>query len=55
MGYQSVLIDALWDKQIGRKGIEKLAEYAKAKESPFTYGITPMAIGMMHLKVREVS
>lgn len=31
MGYQSVLIDALWDKQIGRKGIEKLAEYAKSK------------------------
>lgn len=31
MGYQSVLIDALWDKQIGRKGIEKLAEYAKNK------------------------
>ena len=31
MGYQSVLIDALWNKQIGRKGIEKLAEYAKSK------------------------
>ena len=31
MGYQSVLIDAFWDKQIGYKGIEKLARYGKEK------------------------
>lgn len=31
MGYQSVLVDNWWDKRIGRKGIEKLAEYAKSK------------------------
>ena len=28
MGYQSVLVDALWDKQIGRDKIEELAKYA---------------------------
>lgn len=31
MGYQSVLVDALWDKQIGRDKIEKLAKYGKDK------------------------
>ena len=31
MGYQSVLIDAFWDKQIGYEGIEKLARYGKEK------------------------
>lgn len=32
MGYQSVLIDALWDKQIGRGKIEQLAQYAALKK-----------------------
>ncbi len=32
MGYQSVLIDALWDKQIGYDRMEKLAAYAAGKE-----------------------
>ena len=32
MGYQSVLVDALWDKQIGRDKIEELAKYGKNKE-----------------------
>lgn len=31
MGYQSVLVDALWDKQIGRDKIEDLAKYGKDK------------------------
>lgn len=31
MGYEYILVDALWDKQIGRKGIEALANYAKSK------------------------
>lgn len=31
MGYQSVLVDALWDKQIGRDKIEKLAKYGAEK------------------------
>ena len=31
MGYQSVLVDALWDKQIGREKIEELAKYGKNK------------------------
>lgn len=31
LGYQTVLVDGLWDKQIGRDGIEKLAAYAKEK------------------------
>ena len=31
MGYQSVLVDALWDKQIGRDKIEELAKYGKNK------------------------
>lgn len=31
MGYQSVLVDALWDKQIGRDKIEELAKYGKDK------------------------
>lgn len=31
MGYQTVLIDALWDTQIGRDKIEELAEYAENK------------------------
>lgn len=31
MGYQSVLVDALWDTQIGRDRIEKLAKYAASK------------------------
>jgi hypothetical protein len=31
MGYESVLIDALWDTQIGRDKIVELAEYAKSK------------------------
>ena len=31
MGYQSVLVDALWDKQIGREKIEELAKYGKDK------------------------
>lgn len=31
MGYQSLLIDALWDKQIGRDRIARLAQYAASK------------------------
>lgn len=31
MGYQSVLVDALWDKQIGHDKIEELAKYGKDK------------------------
>ena len=31
MGYRSVLVDALWDKQIGYKRMEELARYAKSK------------------------
>lgn len=31
MGYQSVLVDALWDKQMGRDKIEELAKYGKDK------------------------
>lgn len=31
MGYQTVLVDALWDTQIGYKGIEELARYGKSK------------------------
>ena len=31
MGYQSVLIDAFWDKQIGYEGIAQLARYGKEK------------------------
>ncbi len=36
MGYQSVLVDALWDTQIGRDKIEKLAQYA-AKKGVYLY------------------
>lgn len=32
MGYQSVLVDALWDTQIGRDKIKELAEYGAKKE-----------------------
>lgn len=31
MGYQSVLVDALWDRQIGRDKIEELAKYGMQK------------------------
>jgi hypothetical protein len=31
MGYESVLVDALWDTQVGREGVEELARYAKSK------------------------
>lgn len=31
LGYNSVLVDALWDTQIGREGIERLAAYGKSK------------------------
>ena len=31
MGYESVLIDALWDTQIGREKIAELARYGKSK------------------------
>lgn len=31
MGYESVLVDALWDKQIGRDSIAELARYGAAK------------------------
>lgn len=31
MGYQTVLVDALWDKQIGRDRIVDLARYAESK------------------------
>ncbi len=31
MGWESVLVDALWDSQIGYEGIEKLAKYGKDK------------------------
>ena len=30
-GYEAILVDGLWDKQIGRKRIEELAKYAKSK------------------------
>ena len=30
--YEAVLVDALWDKQIGRKRIEELSKYAKSKK-----------------------
>lgn len=31
MGYETVLVDALWDTQIGYDGIEQLARYGKSK------------------------
>lgn len=31
IGYETVLVDALWDTQIGRKGIEELADYGRGK------------------------
>ena len=31
MGYQSILVDALWDTQIGRERIKELAEYGAKK------------------------
>lgn len=31
MGYETVLVDALWDTQIGKEGIEELARYGKSK------------------------
>ncbi len=31
MGWSTVLVDALWDTQIGYEGIEELARYAKSK------------------------
>ena len=31
MGYRSVLVDALWDSQIGYEGIERLAAYGREK------------------------
>lgn len=31
MGYESVLVDALWDTQIGRDKVEELARYGKSK------------------------
>lgn len=31
MGYENVLIDSWWDKNIGRDGIAKLAKYAQSK------------------------
>lgn len=31
MGWQSILVDALWDTQIGRERIAELAEYGKSK------------------------
>lgn len=31
LGYQTILVDALWDTQIGREKIEELAKYGKTK------------------------
>lgn len=31
MGYESVLVDALWDTQVGRNKVEELARYAASK------------------------
>ena len=31
-GYEAILVDAWWDKQIGRKRIEELSKYAKNKK-----------------------
>ena len=31
-GYEAILVDAWWDKQIGRKCIEELSKYAKSKK-----------------------
>lgn len=31
MGYEYILVDALWDTRIGYEGVEKLAKYAKGK------------------------
>ena len=31
LGYENVLVDNWWDKNIGKEGIEKLNEYAKSK------------------------
>ena len=31
-GYEAILVDAWWDKQIGRKRIEELSKYAKSKK-----------------------
>jgi hypothetical protein len=32
MGYETILVDALWDTQIGREKIEELAKYAASKD-----------------------
>ena len=31
MGYETILVDGLWDKQIGRENMEKIAAYAASK------------------------
>ena len=54
MGYSSVLVDALWDTQVGRDKIAELADYAASKGWHFIFGITPTGIGMMLLNLREV-
>lgn len=55
MGYQSVLVDALWDTQIGYDKVEKLAKYGAEKEWGFICGIILMDIGMMPHNHRVVS
>lgn len=31
LGYETVLVDALWDNALGKKGVEELAKYAKER------------------------
>ena len=45
LGYKSVLVDALWDTQIGREKIAELAKYGTAKNVASFYGTTPMDTG----------
>ena len=47
MGYETVLVDALWDTQIGYEGIERLAQYAKSKGVALYLWYNPTVRGMM--------
>ena len=44
MGYQTVLVDALWDTQIGYERMEELARYGKSTRSVVTVHYTGRTI-----------
>jgi hypothetical protein len=55
LGYEYILMDALWDKNVGYERMEALIKYAHSKKVDVFCGTIPTVLGTMLLKVPKTA